>query len=164
ERREEEHGFGFVIWFCSLSFSETSPSSSSLSETIFSVPVVPRRNGGTPCLRGSSASLNQSLSSWLLDQPTTDVSLFVPPRVHRRLGNIPLRGSPGRRRTALSLEILESEGSIWSGGGSRQRRGRSLSKALRESLRDQLPFDVFSGKRAWEGSSIRSLDKRIRSM
>ncbi|CAF2130647.1 unnamed protein product [Brassica napus] len=106
----------------------------------------------------------KSLSSWLLDQPTTDVSLFVPPRVHRRLGNIPLRGSPGRRRTALSLEILESEGSIWSGGGSRQRRGRSLLKALRESLRDQLPFDMFSGKRAWEGSSIRSLDKGIRSM
>uniref|UniRef100_M4DSB0 Uncharacterized protein n=1 Tax=Brassica campestris TaxID=3711 RepID=M4DSB0_BRACM len=95
------------------------------------------------------------LESCLLDQPTTDVSLFVPPRVHRRLGNLPLRGSPRRRRTALSLEMLESEGSIWSGGGSRQRRGRSLSKALRESL---------SGKRAWEGSSIWSLDKGIRSM
>ncbi|WZZ35669.1 hypothetical protein YC2023_019070 [Brassica napus] len=54
--------------------------------------------------------------------------------------------------------------SIWSGGGSRQRRGRSLSKALRESLRDQLPFDMLSVKRAWEGSSVRSLDKGIRSI
>ncbi|KAH0856729.1 hypothetical protein HID58_084990, partial [Brassica napus] len=58
ERREEECGFGFVIWLCSFSFSETSPSSSSLSEAIFSVSVVPRRNG-------------ESLSSWLLDRWTS---------------------------------------------------------------------------------------------
>ncbi|KAH0866412.1 hypothetical protein HID58_083623, partial [Brassica napus] len=91
ERREEERGFGFVIWFCSLSFSETSPSSSSLSEAIFSVSVVPRRNGGTPCLLGSSASLNR-VSPWLIDETKS----------------LSLRGSSiDRRRTSLSTCLLE---------------------------------------------------------
>ncbi|CAN6908077.1 unnamed protein product, partial [Brassica oleracea] len=91
ERREEERGFGFVIWFCSLSFSETSPSSSSLSEAIFSVYVVPRQNGGIPCLRGSSASLNR-VSPWLVDETKS----------------LSLRGSSiDRRRTSLSLCLLE---------------------------------------------------------
>ncbi|XP_013650951.1 glutathione S-transferase T3-like [Brassica napus] len=65
----------------------------------------------------------------------------------------------GEGPLSLCVDLLESkaliDGDIWiSVGGSPQRRRSSLSMALRDSLRDQLAFDMFCGKRGQEGSSI----------
>ncbi|KAF8055376.1 hypothetical protein N665_1296s0002 [Sinapis alba] len=51
------------------------------------------------------------------------------------------------------LALVDSD--IWlSVDGSPQRRRSSLSMGVRDSLRDQLAFDMFCGKRGQEGSSI----------
>uniref|UniRef100_A0A0D3AS20 No apical meristem-associated C-terminal domain-containing protein n=1 Tax=Brassica oleracea var. oleracea TaxID=109376 RepID=A0A0D3AS20_BRAOL len=129
---------------------ENSPSSSP-RRAIVSLSVVPRRKAILP-LRGSARKRRYSLyvvplSPWLVDE-TTILSLFVAPRGNEK--------GPLSLSVQLFLVVALIEGDIWlSVGGSPQRRWCSLSMALRDSVRDKQAFDMFEGKRAQGGSSIK---------
>ncbi|WZZ45991.1 hypothetical protein YC2023_042250 [Brassica napus] len=135
---------------------------------ILSSSVAPRLSGDNLSLRGSSDETESSLS---VARRRKDDSLSLRGSLRKRsqtslsladgeeeiVDYLPLRGSPRRRRTALSLwvDILDSEGKsksfvrfflavalvdgdIWlSVGGSPPRRRSSLSMPLRDSYRDQ---------------------------
>ncbi|KAF2577075.1 hypothetical protein F2Q68_00005824 [Brassica cretica] len=113
-------------------------------KAILSSSVAPRLSGDNPSLRGSSDETESSLSV-ARRRKDDSLSLFVAPRGNEArplslslwltarkeiVDYLALYGSPRRRRTALSLwvDILESEGSILSRGGSRRWRYMALCR------------------------------------
>ncbi|WZZ76349.1 hypothetical protein YC2023_087719 [Brassica napus] len=133
-------------------------------ETRSSLSVARRRKGD---------SLSLSLCDSWRKRSQTSLSRWLT-SMKEIVDYLPLRGASRRRRTALSFWVdkLESEGSILSRGGSRRRRYMAICRWLsstatelsvdasprfvqdQRETRDQLAFDLLSGKRGQEGSSM----------
>ncbi|KAF3569644.1 hypothetical protein DY000_02017797 [Brassica cretica] len=176
ERRGERRSVCSVCLVSLETSLENSPSSSP-RRAIVSLSVVPRRKAILP-LRGSSLSVDRrrndnslSLRGSSRKQRRSYLSLGCCRRGRKSLiisltvgildGEEPLSLSLSlwinwNRKVRLFLLVALVDGDIWlSVDGSPQRRRCSLSMALRDSVRDKQAFDMFGGKRAQGGSSIK---------